>query len=300
VTLRQIWPVSHRVATSLLFFLGTVAGAAACRGRDAARLDSAVDTAAADTGAHGTDAGWVPEVGRLFVVPADSDDAGVILFPQIPTASLVGSLPITLISSSGTTTGARAALVESDSAVCGEAPTLRFVTPRSAPWTAGVAGTALTPVVTDSIEGMAAADSARLVATVSRLASSIPSPGSRFTALPFVVLSARTFDHAERRIVVAHLRRRLPQEATPLEEHVFLVAERPAPGNDQAYAVSYSQRSEGTEETADHYDALGVLISRQSLFLILARDRDERSTYEIIERTRTGVWLSRWARTLSC
>jgi hypothetical protein len=282
-----------------LLFVGLIA-AAACNRRDAARTDSVGNTTIAEAPVATTDAGWVDEVGRLLVVPADSDDTGVILFPQLPTAALVGSLPLTLVSSAGTTTASRAALVESDSAVCGEAPTLRFVTPHASPWTVGVAGTSLTTLTTDSIEGMAPPDSARLVATISRLASSIPSGGGRFTALPFVVLSARSLESHGRGLVIAHLRRRLPQEATPIEEHVFLVAERPAGAPTQPYTVSYSQRSEGTEETADHYDALGVLAGRESLFLVLARDQDERSTYEIIERTRTGSWRTRWTRTLSC
>lgn len=291
--------MAHRVTAGWLLLLGIVV-AAACNRRDAARVDSAANTTQTDAAVATTDAGWVDEVGRLLVVPADSDDAGVILFPQLPTASLVGSLPLTLVSSAGTTTVARVALVESDSAVCGEASTLRFVTPSSSPWTVGVAGTSLATLTTDSIEGMTPADSARLVATISRLASSIPAAGNRFTALPFVVLSARSFGSHGRSTIMAHLRRRLPQEATPIEEHIFLVAERPAAATEQRYSVAYSQRSEGTEETADHYDALGVLAGRESLFLILARDQDERSTYEILERTRTGVWRTRWARTLSC
>jgi hypothetical protein len=291
--------VAHRVTAGWLLFFGIVV-AAGCTRRDAARADSAGHTTQTEVPVTTTDAGWVDEVGRLLVVPADSDDAGVILFPQLPTAALVGSLPLTLLSSAGTTTVARVALVESDSAVCGEASTLRFVTPNSSPWTVGVAGTSLTTLPTDSIEGMAPADSARLVSTISRLASSIPAAGNRFTALPFVVLGARSFDSHGRSTIIAHLRRRLPQEATPIEEHTFLVAERPVDATEQRYAVTYSERSEGTEETADHYDALGVLAGRESVFLVLARDQDERSTYEILERTRTGVWRTRWARTLSC
>ena len=288
-----------RITAGRLLCLGVLA-VVACSRPDAARTDTVGTTAQTDAAAASTDAGWVDEVGRLLVIPADSDAVGVVLFPQVPAASLVGSLPLTLVSSAGTTTVARAALVESDSAVCGEASTLRLVTPNSSPWTVGVAGTSLTTVTTDSVEGMAAPDSARLVATISRLASSIPAPGNRFTALPFVVLSARSFERHERHVVIAHLRRRLPQEATPFEEHLFLVAERPAAATQDPYAVAYSERSEGTEETADHYDVLGVLAGRETLFLVLARDRDERSTYEILERTRAGMWRMRWARTLSC
>ena len=202
--------MAHRVTSGWLLFLGVVA-TAACNRRDAARTDSAGTTTTKDVPAATTDAGWVDEVGRLLVVPADSDDAGVILFPRLPTASLVSSLPLTLVSSAGTTSVARVALVESDSAVCGEASTLRFVTPNASPWTVGVAGTSLATLTTDSIEGIAPADSARLVATISRLASSIPAAGSRFTALPFVVLSARSFEAHGRSTVMAHLRRRLPQ-----------------------------------------------------------------------------------------
>ena len=288
----------HRGRTTLVF-LGMVAGAVACDRRDAARVDSIRDTAAVDTGASTPEAAWVQEVGRLLVIPADSDDSGVILFPLTPTRALVSSSALTLLTSAGAATTARAALVESDSQVCGEAPTLRLVTPQTSTWSVAVAGTSLTPVAMDSIESMTAADSARLVTTIARLASTVPPRESRFTALPFVVLAARTFQNAGRETVVAHLRRRLPQEATPFEEHLFVVAERPS-ARDAPYAVSYFQKSEGTEETADHYDLLAVLTGQAGTFLILARDQEARSTYEILERCATGVWRSRWTRTLAC
>lgn len=289
----------HRCRATLVI-LSMVAEAAACDRRDAARVDSIRDTAAVDTSAAAPEAAWVQEVGRLLVIPADSDDSGVILFPLAPTRALVSSFSLTLLSSAGAATTARAALVESDSEVCGEAPTLRLVTPQTSTWSVAVAGTSLTPVAMDSIESMTAADSARLVTTIARLASTVPPRESRFTALPFVVLAARTFRNAGRETVVAHLRRRLPQEATPLEEHLFVVAERPSARLDVPYAVSYSQKSEGTEETADHYDLLAVLTGQASTFLILARDQEARSTYEILERSATGVWRTRWTRTLAC
>lgn len=290
--------MSHRVAVRPVIVLG-VAVATACSRPDATRRDTSTDSTGAALGPVDSDAGWVAEVGRLLVVPADSNDAGVILFPQSPTAPLVASLPVTVISSSGETRAARAALVESDSAVCGEASTLRFVTPVPDEWSVALAGASMTSLTTDSIEGMTPADSARFVTSISRLASSVTPPGSRFTALPFVVLSGRTFDRHGRTIAMAHLRRRLPQEATPLEEHVFLVAERVADSS-EPFSVVFSARSEGTEETADHYEALAVLSGRESLFLVLARDQEARSTYEVLERTNTAAWRTRWARTLSC
>jgi len=153
----------------------------------------------------------------------------------------------------------------------------------------------------DSIESLLSADSARFAADLARLASAQPTTrDSRFAGLPFVVLSARRFEVRGQGIVVAHLVRRLPQEATPLEEHSLVIAERPASAPSSPYGVTYFQRSEGTEETADHYEVLAAIRGAETTFLLLARDQEARTSYEILERAKSGGWRIRWARTLAC
>lgn len=193
------------------------------------------------------------------------------------------------------------ALVASDSQVCGEAPTVRLKDSLAHAWSVGLRARKATTLPMDSIEGMTAADSSRLVVDLARMASTLPgSSDQRFVGLPFVVVSARRFNVPERHYLVAHLVRRLPQEATPLEERVFVIAERERATVSAPYATTYHVRSAGTEETVDHYDALVALRGDSALYLLLTRDQEARTSYELLERTRTGGWRVRWTRVLEC
>jgi hypothetical protein len=99
--------------------------------------------------------------------------------------------------------------------------------------------------------------------------------------------------------IVTHLVRRLPQEAAPLEEHTFFVAEADSGTTSPRWTLAYHQRSEGSEETAEQYELLAVMRGRTNTLLLIARHRDSQSTYEVLERAATG-WRSRWHRVLSC
>jgi hypothetical protein len=285
-------------SAQLLVFASTVI--AACDRRDApSTRDSPSDSAVTSPVPSGGDANWVTELGPLLVVPSDTDNAGIVLFPADPSTGLVSAMPLTLVNASGDSTSTRAALVVSDSQVCGEAPIVRLPGPVPQAWSVGFRGSSVRALSMDSIESLPPADSASFTADLARLASALPMPAqSRFLGLPFVVLTARRFDLDGRQILAAHLRRRLPQEATPLEEHTLLIAERATPG--EPFVGTHSVRSEGTEETADQFEVLAAMRARGRTLLLVARDRAARTMYEILERTSTGQWRARWSRTLSC
>jgi hypothetical protein len=243
---------------------------------------------------------WVRELGRALVVPLESESTGVVLFPAAPSARLITSSRLVLLGPAGDTVTTRATLVVSDSQVCGEAPTVRLGNSPANPWSVALIAGGATPVRTDSIEALPPGDSVRVVGELARLASALPmSRESRFAGLPFVVLSARRFDANGRQVVAAHLLRRLPQEATPFEEHTLLVAERDTADHTGRFSAVFHERSEGTEETADHFEILSAVRAGAAMYLLIARDQDARTTYEILERARAG-WRSRWARTLAC
>lgn len=278
--------------------LGAVA-LLACDRRNASRSDSAADSARPAV-ASAVPSDWVSELGELLVVPADSENTGVVLFPPTPSPRLISSAPLTLLSASGDSAPARASLVVSDSQVCGEAPVIRLSGSVPSAWSVGLLARAAAPLRMDSIEALPAPDSARFAAELARLASALPTRrDSRFAGLPFVVLTARRFELPGQQTVVAHLVRRLPQEASPLEEHTLVVAERPVSSTNQPYAVTYHQRSEGTEETADHYDVLAAIRGGGTTYLLIARDQEARTSYDVLERSQSG-WRVRWRRTLAC
>jgi hypothetical protein len=272
----------------------------ACGRRDVPSQDSLPDTVATTADSADT-IDWVSDLGTLLVVPSDSDHTGIILFPPAPDPRLIASAPLAFFSPAGDSLAASARLVVSDSQVCGEAPTIQLREGEVSAWTVGLMARAATPIRTDSIEGMPSADSARFAADLARLASTLPPVReSRFGGLPFVVLSARRFQTDDGHAVVAHLVRRLPQEATPLEEHTFVLAERPTLPPGAPYVVRHQRRSEGTEETADHFELLAVLSAGDGMYVLVAREREASTTYEVLQRTRNRNWRVRWSRTLAC
>jgi hypothetical protein len=140
-----------------------------------------------------------------------------------------------------------------------------------------------------------------LAADLARLASGLATqPGSRFTGLPFAVLGAHRFASDGRQYLVGHLVRRLNQEAAPGEERTFVIAERSAATPGEPYIVTHSQRSEGSEDTAEHFELLAVVRGTEAPLLLLARDQLSKTTYEILERNPDGTWRTRWSRTLAC
>ena len=149
---------------------------------------------------------------------------------------------------------------------------------------------------------LSAGDSARLAADLSRMASAAAANArSRFTGLPFAVIAAQRLTADDRELLIGHLARRLPQEAAPLEERTLLIAERPAsasPGD--RFDLAYSRRSDGTEDTVEHFEILAALHGRRGVLLLLARDQLSQTTYELLERTADGRWRARWSRTLTC
>lgn len=265
------------------------------------RTDSGIDTAAISQAAANAPEDWASELGQLLVVPSDSDNAAVVIFPDFPSPRLVASAPLTLLSASGDSVAARGQLVATESEQCGGAPLVQLSDSVATPWSIGLLRRSATTLRMDSIETLPPADSARLAADLARVASSLaPGQESRFSGLPFTVVSAHRIEEESRQTVVAHLVRRLPQEASPLEEHILIVAERPRNRPNASWSSAYTQRSEGTEDTAEHFTILATARTGDRTLVLLARDQLESTKYEILERAPDGSWRSRWSRTLVC
>src|SRR5687767_485136 len=103
-----------RVVRSLLLPCAVVA--LACDRRNAAQTDSAADSAR-HAAASVAPSDWVSELGQVLVVPSDSENTGVVLFPPIPTPRQISSTPLTLLGVGGDSAISRATLVVSDSQV---------------------------------------------------------------------------------------------------------------------------------------------------------------------------------------
>lgn len=273
-------------------------GAAGCERRAVPAAEESVPAAEPAAPPLTPDASdWIPSLGTMLVVPLDSQ-TGVVLFPASPSPRLVATSRLRLVDASGSGGEMRAELLDSDSAVCGEAAVVHVTDSLALPWSAALAETKVSALRMDSLEMLPPSDSARTVAELARLASALPMPrDSRFKGLPFVVLWARRFERGERRTLVAHLVRRVPHEAAPVEEHTLLVAESAAGA---PVSLGFHLRTEGTEDVADQYEALAALSGPGGTWLIISRENDARTVYQVLERPSDGRWRARWSRVLSC
>lgn len=269
--------------------LSLVALAAVACDRKAAPLgDSATPRVDADA-----DARWVPELGGVLAIPGDSDRTAIVLFPAEPADSQTA---VSLMRTAGDST-MRAQITPGDSQVCGDAAAAQLSVAGPSGWTLGFAPT-VSPLPLDSIESATVGDSSALAADVARLASAVPNDReSRFTGLPFAVLAAHRLTLAGRSAVVARVARRIPQEAAPMEERTLVVGERSGAG---PFALKYSLRSAGGEDSVEHHLLLGAVRAGDKVFVIVEVERENASRYEILERASNGVWQLRWTRTLSC
>ena len=163
-------------------------------------------------------------------------------------------------------------------------------------WSVGFVGGVVSPLPVDSAASLSHADSLLLVASLNRLASGLPNDSAgRFAGLPFVVQSIWRFAVADGPVVVAgSLVRQINQEATPLQERTFVLGERrPA---DTAFAMGYSERSYGQEETVESRDLLAALLvgDAKTPAIVVARDYGEENAYSLVERGADGRWRARW------
>jgi len=97
-----------------------------------------------------------------------------------------------------------------------------------------------------------------------------------------------------RQVIAATLVRQINQEATPLQERTFLVAERSQA--DSTLSTVYSERSYGDEETVESREVLAAILlgGSRNAALVLSRDFGNATAYALIERGDDGRWRARW------
>lgn len=257
---------------------------------------------------------WDSTVGPIMLARGASAANALVVFPDYSDSTV----PDTLQLDASTLRGDSVELVGRDGAIgvapvisagtkewagdeCVEWPTatLGLVdTSRAAGWTIGFVQQHVTPVALDSLDGMSGADSARLAADLTRLASALPDDTSKtFRGIPFSVRYAFRFQPAPGiEAIVADLVRRLNQEASPLEQHTLLIAERSSTTPEAPFRVAYHERAGGLEEAIETTDVLAVLrlSSPPHVELVVLREGQDTNAYSIMERGTDGSWRVRW------
>jgi len=155
------------------------------------------------------------------------------------------------------------------------------------------------PIALDSVGMLTPRDSMMLVAEAARLASSVTAPtGPSFQGLRFTTEDVRRFQAMPGvQALVAHLVRRVNQEASPQEEQTLLIAERDSGATSGPYQLAYAERTFGREEDVVTPEVLaGVRLGAGTEpSLIVAHDGSDGIGYAIIERTGRRRWRVRWS-----
>jgi hypothetical protein len=242
--------------------------------------------------------GWDASAGPVLLVPADSANRAFVIVPDSASASstlanIPRSASVSLLGRNGSVQSADLPGV-SDASGC-QAVALQSAPPPHA-WSVGFIGGVVAPIRVDSIESSASPDSASLAADAIRLASALPNDtAGRFTGLPFVAHGMWRFALPNGgTVLAANLVRQINQEATPLQERTFVLAERGA--SDTAYTMVYHERSYGDEETIESRDLVGAIAlgANKNAAVILSRDFGDGTAFSLIERGDDGRWRARW------
>ena len=318
-------PNLRRAFLTVLAGAAGVAATSGCnRASDAPRTDSVTaappETATVDSQRPPAPSGWDATAGPVLLVASERPEAAIIVFPEVQgehaaaelqfdTTALRGSTAA-LFSRAGEirpgTLGEGTAPAEEED--CAGWPMLRVSSPSGtvAPWNIGLVGTRSVPIALDSIGSLTAADSSELVAEVARVASMVPvrESATRLRGLPFSVQDVRRFRAgAGTDVVVAHVVRRVHEEANPLEERTLLIAERESsqrPNVRGRYLIAFYQRSVGHEETLEGSEVLGAFTHRHTSrpTLVVARESEGGVRYTLIERSGARTWRVKWTSAL--
>lgn len=265
---------------------------------------TAVDSIVASRRRHG----WNIAAGPALLVQGPTREQAVVLFPSANDSDAVAQLdslsvsgaPVTLLGRGGTRLLAQLGDPPSDEAEDCERWPLRSISgsPSGGAWSVGFVNGRVIPLPLDSVDVLSPRDSMALVAEASRLASSVTAPsGPSFLGLRFTVHDIRRFQAASGvQAFVAHLIRRVNQEASPQEEQTLLIAERDSGVTEGPYQLVYAERAFGREEKVVAPEVLAALriAGSSQATLVVARDNDDGVVYALLERTGRRRWRVGW------
>ena len=168
-------------------------------------------------------------------------------------------------------------------------------------WAVGFMTMQVAPLALDSIEVLSSRDSLALAAEASRLASAVTATTSpSFQGLRFAAHDVRRFEAAPGiQAIVAHLIRKVNQEANPQEEQTLLIAERDSGVTTGPYQLVYAERANGLEETTTTPEVIAAVLVAKRPTLVIARDGDEGVSYAFLERAGPRQWRIRWTSGLT-
>lgn len=258
------------------------------------------------------DNGWLPAAGPALLVQGATRDEAIALFPAAGDSNAIARLdsvsltevPVTLFGRGGERFSAQLGAPTGEGTDdCERWPLHAFQPSAAASWSVGFATDRVRSIALDSVAMLSPRDSMVLVAEASRLASTVTLPtGPSFQGLRFTTEDVRRFEAVTGvQALVAHLVRRVNQEASPLEEQTLLIAERDSGATSGPYRLAYSERTFGREEDVVTPEVLaGVRIAAGAgPSLIIARDGSDGIAYALLERVGPHRWRVRWSSSVT-
>lgn len=249
---------------------------------------------------------WSSAMGPALLIQGENRNEAIVLFPTDSDSS--GEARLKSLANAATDIALFGRGGARMTAKLGSAPAaadaecrlwpLRAVQGESADntWAVGFAAAQVLPLALDSVEVLSSRDSLVLAAEASRLASAVTTttPPS-FQGLRFAAHDIRRFEPAPGvQVIVAHLIRKVNQEANPQEEQTLLIAERDSGVATGQYQLAYAERTHGLEEATTTPEVIaGVRIAGRPT-LIVARDGDQGVSYAFLERIGPRQWRIRW------
>jgi hypothetical protein len=301
--------------TSSILLTSALLGSGACdRSAPATRNDSSTATGSKDsvgTPRMANTSGWASNMGPAVFIQGEDREEAIVLLPtesegtseEQLAALAASSVDVVLFGRGGIRMTAKLA-----SAPTGSDAECRLWTLRSihgdgtdATWAVGFMASQVSSLALDSIEVLSSRDSLALAAEASRLASGVTATTSpSFQGLRFAAHDVRRFEAAPGvQALVAHLIRKVNQEANPQEEQTLLIAERDSGVTTGPYQLVYAERTNGVEETTTTPEVIGAVLIAGRPTLVVARDGDEGVAYAFLERAGKRQWKIRWTSALT-
>ncbi|MEP6733209.1 MAG: hypothetical protein ABJE10_21380 [bacterium] len=265
-----------------------------------------VDSAAGVTVAPAASSAWNDAAGPVLLVQGETRDEAILLLPDEDDSTAVERL-----TELGSQNAAVSLFGRGGARLLGQlgpAPTSADRECRVWPlrgvhgdgganaWAIGFVGGRATPLALDSVDVLSSRDSTTLVAETARLASTVTAiTDPSFQGLRFTAHDIRRFEASPGvQAIVAHLVRKVNQEANPQEEQTLLIAERDSGVTTGPYQLSYAERVHGLEEQSTTPEVIGGVRIAGRPTLIIARDGEAGVAYAMLERTGPRRWRIRW------
>lgn len=163
-------------------------------------------------------------------------------------------------------------------------------------WAVALEQGRFTAFAPESIAALPRPDSARVVMELARVASAAPHDTvEALRGIPYVVRRGYRFAvPGGPPMILAEISRSLPQEASPVQEVMLLVAEQDSLTS--RYQLAYAERASGSEETLESIELLvaGYVTGRAQPVILLVRDSGDGVTYSVLEREGPRQWRVRW------